>query len=163
MRKQSVTSILFILISTVLFAQKADLSAQWAQTKTAAEKLGITLPANQLNGTLLESEKIDDDTFRTLKAKFDSDKSISAVFLVEKGATTVFNRYDRWWMPAATALIGTPLIAFGLIKDNGTMTGIGVGLSIIGAVGGFFILEKSDVSNTANDYSGNAAIFIMKK
>jgi len=163
MNKKSLVSILFFLMTTVLFAQKADLSAQWAQTKVTAEKLGITLPATQLNGTALESEKIDDDTFRALKAKFDSDKSITAVFLVEKGATTVFNRYDRWWMPFATAMIGSPLIAFGLIKDNGTMTGIGVGLSIIGAVGGFFILEKSDVSNSSNDYTGNAAIFIMKK
>jgi hypothetical protein len=155
---------LVIGTGSVTFAQKADLSAQWATAKVAAEKFDIqtgSMPANSIG---FATDTVDSDTFRELKKTFESDSGIRAVLLVEKGSTWVFQRYNRYWWPAMWGgIIAVPLVAVGAVNNEPIAIITGVVLGAGGAVVGFFTMEKSEVANIKNDYKGPAAVFILKK
>ncbi|MCA0446636.1 MAG: hypothetical protein LCH54_10445 [Bacteroidetes bacterium] len=149
---------------SLTFAQKADLSSQWATAKAAAAKYDIetgSIPANSIG---FAADTVDSDTFRELKKSFESDGGIKAVILVEKGSTWVFQRYNRYWWPAMWGgIIAVPLVAVGALNDVPAAIVTGAVLGGIGAGVGFYTMEKSEVANIKNDSKGPAAVFILKK
>lgn len=164
--KKVISSSTAVFVFLVVFAQLSvaqSLTVQWDQAKAAAKVYGIDVPANPLAGQVFDSEKVDNETFAELKATFESDKSITAIFLVETKNTWVFYRNNRWWMPLALGAIGLPVIGLGAARDSGTLIGVGVGLSVVGGVVGFFLQENTVYTNEPSPYSGKSAVFIKKK
>ena len=158
----SIMIFLFLAAFTHLVSAQS-LSVQWDQAKAVAQVYGIDVPATPLAGQAFDVEKVDNETFAELKATFEADKSISAIFLVESKNTWVFYRKNRWWMPLALGAVGLPVIGLGAARDSGTLIGVGAGLSIAGGIVGYFIQESTDYTNQASPYSGKAAVFIKKK
>ncbi|MCK6602686.1 MAG: hypothetical protein L6Q77_12800 [Bacteroidetes bacterium] len=153
----------FLALSAVL-GQKADLTAQWEVAKKAASALGIETGAMPGNAMGFQADTVDSDTFRELKQTFEQDGSIKAVFLVEKGATWVFHRYNRWWWPAVWGgMFPAILVPLGVLNDVPAATISGAVLGVGGAVIGYFTMEKAEVIDFKNDNKGTAAVFILKK
>lgn len=158
----SIMMFLFLAVFTQ-FVSAQNLSVQWEQAKAAAKVYGIDVPATPLAGQVFDAEKVDNETFSELKATFESDKSISVIFLVESKNTWVFYRNNRWWMPLALGAVGLPVIGLGAARDSGTLIGVGAGLSVAGGIVGYFLQENTVYTNEASPYSGKAAVFIKKK
>lgn len=159
---------LLIILAAFSFTFSDSLSAQpldvqWSQVKAMAPKHDISLPSTMPMGQEFTTEKVDNDTFSELKATFEAKKDIRAIFLVESNNTWVFYRSNRWWMPIALGAIGVPVMGLGIARDNGTLIGIGAGLSVVGAVVGYFLQENSVYTNDSSPYKGKAAVFILKK